>query len=110
LCMSSFVSYALEIGDKLPPRIPNVNYTEGYETISIKVVYRMDGSVSGAQAKTCMSCPIETYTNKGEATFYVGRRLLSMKQLSGYNGKSGTVIYEPKTKKLVSIHFFDLEK
>jgi hypothetical protein len=95
--------------DMQPKLIPNVNITEGLETNTIQVNLRMDGSIAKITAPRCNDCLHESFTTDSNTRFYVGNTRISLKEVSLKNGKSGTLVYEPKTKVLVSVQFFDLE-
>jgi len=109
LCTYNIASYALERGDILPPRIPNINITDGYETNSIELELRQDGSIQKVYTKTCSSCSPQAYTTTAETKFYLGSKTIQIQRAVSYNGKSGSIVFYPKTLSVVSVRFFDLE-
>lgn len=90
-------------------RIPLEHLTQGYETKEIFLNRGLDGKIDGIETKPCPSCSKEFYTVSSQTIFYIGSKVVSLDELTSFNGKSGAISYYPKTKELQHVRFFNFE-
>lgn len=116
LCLSlgvvfSFSTQALElkVGDKLPPPLPMVMEHDALEASIIDIQLKMNGAVDSIRAKSCPTCSNATFYTDNNTQFHLGSMPIPAKDISLYNGKSGTLIFDTKSKVLTEVNFFNLE-
>ncbi|KZY44994.1 hypothetical protein A3740_02455 [Oleiphilus sp. HI0068] len=90
-----------------PP--PLTHITQGYETDSIQLNRGLDGKIKSIEARACASCDLQQYRITETTQAYIGQEKASLDVLTPFNGKSGAISYNIKTKELHHFRFFNLE-